>query len=269
MNLKIYGCRGSVAISRAGESRYGGNTSCMVLSSGEHKLIVDAGSGIMQFEHYLQGVPPQNLNLLISHLHLDHIIGLSAFAPAYNDESSMKIFTSSRSNQPLKEQLFGIFEPPYWSISAKAAATAECIVIEADKPFIIGPFTVTAFIASHSDQTLSFHITDGHKTFVHLLDSEISTLSPAEYEELLGYCKNADLVVFDAAYSPDDYDLFKGWGHSTIADGIRLANDSNCKRMLFAHFSQIYSDSELDNWKILFESSDRYIFAHDGLELSL
>jgi len=243
----------------------------MVLSSGSHNLIVDAGSGILQFEHDLKNLDgqPPDLSLLISHLHLDHIVGLSTFEPAYRDDSQLKIFTCSRGNQPLKEQIFGIFEPPYWPVSAKSITTADCIAIEADKPFNIGPFTVTAFNASHPDKTLSFHITDGHSTFVHLLDSEIGAVSPAVYKELLNYCQGADLVVFDAAYSPVDYASFKGWGHSTIAEAIQLANDSNCKRMLFAHFSQIYSDSEIDSWKTLLSDDSKYIFAHDGLELTL
>jgi len=247
----------------------------MVLSSGSHKLIIDAGSGILQFEHDLQsckGQPP-NLSLLISHLHLDHIIGLSTFEPAYRGEmsaeSSIKIFTCSRSNQPLKEQVFGIFEPPYWPVSARSIATADCIAIEPYKSIDIGPFTVTAFTAGHPDTTLSFHITDGHSTFVHLLDSEISTLDTETYEELLNYCRNADLVVFDAAYSLLDYDSFKGWGHSTVSEGVQLADNSGCKRMLFAHFSQIYNDGEIDSWKTFLGGNKKYMFAYDGLELSL
>jgi len=243
----------------------------MVLSSGGHRLAIDAGSGLMQFEHDLQNNEglPQNLDVLISHLHLDHIIGLSASKLAWSKKASMRIFTCSRNKLPLKEQIFGIFEPPYWPVSAKKLATAECIAIETDKPFDIGPFTVTAFKANHPDQTLSFHITDGHTTFVHLLDSEIATMPPAEYNKLLGYCRAADLIVFDAAYSPSDYAIFKGWGHSTLEDNVRLANESGCKRMLFAHFSQTYSDAELDRWQTLLGNDNKYLLARDGLELSL
>ncbi|MCL2564704.1 MAG: MBL fold metallo-hydrolase [Defluviitaleaceae bacterium] len=273
MNIKVYGCRGSIAASHTQGSRYGGNTSCMLLESGGHSLIVDAGSGLVMLEKELREANPDypgNLpmppNILISHLHLDHIIGLSTFEPAWNKEPGMRVFTCSRDDRPLHEQVFGVFKPPYWPVTMPEVTACECIPIEANKAFTIGPFTVTPFNAKHPDETLSFHITDGHSSLVHLLDSEADHSDPASYKELRHYCNGADLVVFDAAYSPEDYPKYKGWGHSTVKDGVYLAKEWKCKRMLFAHFSQRYSDKELDRWKQYF-SGDQFILAYDGIEL--
>ena len=276
MNLKVYGCRGSVALCHTRGSRYGGNTSCMTLESDGQMLIIDAGSGIMQLEKDLRKLYPDypiNLpfapNILISHLHLDHLIGLPTFGLTWNNDAQMRIFTCSRDKRPLKDQIFGIFEPPYWPVSVKSLTAAECIAIQPDVPFVVGPFTITAFMAEHPNCTLSFHITNGSKVFVHLLDSEIAAMSPDGYEHLLKYCRGADMVVSDAAYSFKDYPKHKGWGHSTMEDGLRLAADSGCKRVLYSHFSQKYSDDELDSWAERVGNKDKYIFAQDGMEFLL
>ena len=272
MNIKVYGCRGSIAASHIKTSRYGGNTACIMVESGGHSLILDAGSGLVMLEKELRALNSDYpcvsmpFNILISHLHLDHIIGLSSFELTWQKDAGMRIFTCSRDERPLREQIFGAFKPPYWPASMPDATFAECIQIEANKSFTIGPFTITPFKAKHPNETLSFHVNDGKSNLVYLLDSEVGQLDPAPPKELKRYCSGADLIVFDAAYSPEDYQKHKGWGHSTVKDGVYLAREWKCKRMLFAHFSQRYSDEELDKWKQYFEG-DQFILAYDGIEL--
>ena len=137
-------------------------------------------------------------------------------------------------------------------------------------PFQLGCFTVTPFGAPHPDKTISFHITDGKTTIVHLLDSETPDLSNEGWDTLVKYCKDADLVIFDAAYSVIDYPDKKGWGHSTIADGFKLAKDSSCKKMLFTHFGFEYGDQELEILESQAKAQgDTFIFAREGMELFL
>jgi len=96
----------------------------------------------------------------------------------------------------------------------------------------------------------------------------MACLSPADYQQLVDYCRDVDLVVFDSAYSPEDYPKYKGWGHSTVEDGLRLRKDSGCKKMLFSHFSQEYSDEEITSWQQYFDG-DYYILARDGMEIEI
>ena len=277
MNIKVYGCRGSIAMSHTGGSVYGGNTSCMRLESNGYHLIIDAGSGLMMFEKELRAAYlgyPNNfdvpVDILISHLHVDHTIGLCTFEAALKQGSNVRIYTCCRSEgKPLREQVFGAYKPPNWPVPMPEIVTAQVVPVELGVPFDVGPFTITAFRASHPDMTLSFHVTDGRVNVVHLLDSEALQMESASYDELQHYCSNADLVVFDAAYSPKDYDKRAGWGHSTVPDGVRLAKLWGCKRMMFAHFSQQYSDEELDSWAKYFDLESQYIMAYDGIELTL
>ena len=273
MNLKVYGCRGSIPLSHTGGCRYGGNTSCMVIESNGEFLVFDAGSGLIGLEKDLRKkykdypALPSPLNLIVSHLHLDHIIGLASLRAAWNKDNMLRIH-SARSGDNLIEQILKPFEPPYWPVSMAENSTVECIYIEPGVPFKVGCFTIIAFLANHTDETYSYHVTDGEKTFVHLLDSEVATTSKDTYDELIEFCKDADMIIFDGAYSPDDYHEFVGWGHSTVLDGIKLARETNCKKMIFSHFAQFYTDDALDSWKKYFDT-DQFLMAYDGMELQI
>ena len=241
MNVKVYGCRGSIPTSRLTPSRYGGNTSCITLESGGHILIMDAGSGLTQFDIEMRqkavnysNSPAAPLDILISHLHIDHIIGITAFGPAWNPSAGVRLYTCLRGEGSLREQIFGAFVPPYFPSSMVEKAVAECIAIKDKEVFNVGPFTITPFDAIHPDSTLSFHITDGNASLVHLLDSETSLMNEQDYAELVDFCRDADIVIFDAAYAPEDYPEKKDFGHSTIEDGFKLAEFSKCKRMMFS-----------------------------------
>ncbi|MCL2197522.1 MAG: MBL fold metallo-hydrolase [Defluviitaleaceae bacterium] len=271
MTAKIYGCRGSTPVSQK-ESRFGGNTSCITIKSDDDVLILDAGSGLTNMPK-----PSKDVNILISHLHLDHIIGLSMFNPAWGKDNVANIYTCSRGDKPIREQVFGVFKPPFWPVSMEEISTANVTEITPDIPFTVGSFTITPFLASHSDKTLAFHVTDNKKSLVYLLDCETEKMNTTERLNLKKHCTNADLVIFDATYSDEDYPRHVGWGHSTVGQGVKLAGEFSCKTMIFSHFAQHYSDTEILNWERHFTAegvadasgASKFILAHDGLEISI
>lgn len=270
MKLKIYGCRGSTAFSR--NSSYGGNTSCTVLESESGVIVFDAGSGILQYDAELRakypGYPldlPFRPNILLSHLHVDHIQGLTGFSPIWTPGTNTRIFTCTRDEMPLADQIFGMFVPPYWPVPMATIHRAECI--EVSGSFDVDGYRVTPFPSKHPDKTIAFHVTDGKKVIVYLLDSEISFENKPEL--LLHYCHKADLVIFDAAYTGKDYSKRTGWGHSTVEDGLELVEMSDCKRILFSHYGQEYSDEELDALKKIVPDKKQYLFAREGMEIEI
>jgi ribonuclease BN (tRNA processing enzyme) len=246
----------------------------MTIETPEQTIILDAGSGIAQLDRLTKifARKEKPYDILLSHLHLDHVIGLTIFSKIWTNspDELVRIYTLNRDERPLKQQIFGSFVPPYWPVSMVDFANAECIAIQEGTPFKLGAFTVTPFGAAHPDKTISFRISDGNVTIVYLLDSETPSLSQEGWEALVGYCKNADLVVFDSAYSVLDYPNKKGWGHSTVEDGFKLAKACGCKKMMFTHFGFEYSDQELE----IFESQatsqgEMFFFARDGMEFML
>jgi len=273
MKLTVYGCRGSVPYARSECSRYGGNTSCMRIEAGGHQLIVDAGSGLMQLQAEWREIYPSYpgelpfpVDILLSHLHMDHIIGLTAFEPVLKPGVDVRLFTAST-------PMFGAYKPPYWPVSLDVISRARIVTVNAGVPFNPGgSLTVTPFAANHPDNAVAFHITDGEKVVVYLLDSETSTMTEAAYGALVSLCKNADAVIFDAAYDEADYPAKRGWGHSTVKDGVRLADACHCKRMIFSHFDQEYGDDRLDAMYQRISGlggGKRFLFARDGMEVTI
>ena len=285
MKLKVYGCRGSLPYSRNGKSKYGGNTSCILLESGDNRLVLDAGSGLVTYEFELKANNRFPLDapvdILLSHLHLDHIIGLPVFSPCWIKGKGVRIYTCDRQpnlpvsvgglSEKIRSQVIGTCIPPYWPVSMPDYCNVKVSPItDLDQEYIIGAFKVTPFKAIHPDYTLSFSVTDGKKTVIHLLDNETRAMSGEEYQKMVNYCKNADLVVFDAAYSVEDYPLKRNWGHSTMEDGFLLSQKSGCKRLLFSHISFDYTDEEIDAMAINYlKYGKRFILATDGMEIEL
>ncbi|MCL1998638.1 MAG: MBL fold metallo-hydrolase [Turicibacter sp.] len=271
MKVKVYGCRGSLSFSRTPASKYGGNTSCIALQSGNQTLIIDAGTGINKLDFEMPS-EPMNFNILLSHLHLDHTIGLTCFSRIWEKGSKIHIYTANRDESlSIKEQIFLPFTHPRWPLSIKGFSNVECTEIIPQVPFSIGNFNIFPFEAEHQDSATSFSITDGTSTLVYLLDNEVALLDAERYSQLADYCNVADLVVFDAAYTPEEYKVSKvGWGHSTIEDGFKLAKDSNCKRIMFTHFSYEYEDSTIEHLEALATARGKqFLFARDGLEIEL
>jgi ribonuclease BN (tRNA processing enzyme) len=226
-------------------------------------ILLDAGTGLAGFameENHRRLTLPTDI--LLGHLHLDHIIGLPAFHALYKP-NNIRIFTKSRNDTPLAAQVFGVFKPPYWPVDFAEMNHAELVEIKG--PFnLSGSVRVIPFASDHPNETTAFRI-EGEKTVVYLLDSETTENSPG-FDALISFCDNADLMIFDAAYLPGDYNKKRGWGHSTFEAGITLADAAECKQIIFSHFDYSYNDEVYD---YLMEKIDneRFYLAYDGMEI--
>jgi len=266
MKLKIYGSRGSMAYFDRAHTEYGGNSSCSVLDVDGHIIVLDCGTGLLKFyDDFKERFPSGfKFDILLSHLHYDHIIGFSCFPPVFSPDSDIRLFTRSRGELPLISQVFGAFRPPYWPISIADMISVKAVEITDEEPFSLsGKITVTPFFTELHDKTTAFRI-DADKSVVYLMDYETAA-NKDKHGRLIELCKNADLIIFDASYLPEDYLPRQGWGHSTFEDGIALAEASGCKKMIFSHISQDYTDEKLNTVRDRLDAS-RYSIAFDGME---
>jgi ribonuclease BN (tRNA processing enzyme) len=294
LHIKFYGTRGSIPFFSRDNISYGGNSTCVKIETGGRTVILDCGSGIVQFLcEYLESIKiggskkPLCLDILISHLHLDHIIGLSMFSPLMSGEHSVRIYTKSRDERlSLAEQVFGAFRPPYWPVELAKLSRAAITEIKDGEAFALGPCVkVTPFASNHPDGTSAFRIDSinsvdsenpggPQKSVVYMMDHSTER-DPVKYEEEIRRCENADVVIYDSAYLPADYETRKTWGHSVYSDGIALAEKSRCKHMIFGHFDQKYTDAELDELAREIDriningSYKKYFIAYDGMELNI
>ena len=81
MKVRLWGTRGSLAAPGPDTVRYGGNTSCVQVTGRDGtELILDAGTGIRLAGPVL-GEELRRVDILLTHLHMDHIQGLGFFGP--------------------------------------------------------------------------------------------------------------------------------------------------------------------------------------------
>ena len=88
MRLRFWGVRGSIPAPGPETNRYGGNTSCVTVTTrGGELIIIDMGTGLMPLGNSLLpgefGRGKGKATILLSHLHWDHIQGLGFFAPVF------------------------------------------------------------------------------------------------------------------------------------------------------------------------------------------
>jgi len=269
MQITLYGSKGSLPFFDRKSLEHGGNTACVKLDINGRVVLIDCGSGIMQYgKEIARNKGPHDIDILLSHLHLDHTIGLTMFKPLLTPGNNIRIFTKSRGEAPLKQQILGVFAPPYWPIDLSVIAKAECVAV-GDEPFILHDgIKVSTLPASHPDSTVSYRI-DADKSLVYLLDYELNQ-DEAEHAGLVEFAKGADCIIFDSCYLPRDYPAKMDWGHSTYEMGIKFARETGCGKMILAHWSQDYDDAMLnDVAKKVSEHEGDFVVAYDGMAVDL
>jgi ribonuclease BN (tRNA processing enzyme) len=129
-----------------------------------------------------------------------------------------------------------------------------------------GKVRVTNARGNHPQGVFAFRVEHGGKVVVYATDTE-------HYEGridqgLANLAKGADIFIYDAQYTPEEYSGKKGWGHSTFEEGVKLAKHAGVKRLVLFHHDPTQNDAAVrekeKRAKALFPN---VIAAHEGLVL--
>lgn len=304
--VKFRGVRGSHPVVNKDFLKYGGNTVCVEITAGNHKIIIDGGTGIIplgdeMFKNYISSAEnvfdrtPVRAVILLSHVHQDHIQGLNFFKPMNIASSRLSMFGfcgfDSLLSDTLSEVVFGkSFPINLCDIKAELSITdvseSEIIVLtEDDEPYIkrissakdIKPAeneVVISFLKSNSHPNfgvMCFKVAYGDKSVVYASDTE-GYAGGSKKLEL--FARETDLLIHDSQYTTEDYlsvvQPKQGFGHSTFDMAYNVAQSANVKKLAFFHFDPSYNDAKLTNIEKLFKSKNKdYFLAKEGLEICL
>ena len=257
MNVKVWGCRGSITSPGKKTLRYGGETTCVELTSDVgQKIVIDAGSGIRKLGHkLLKDRTVSSVNLLLTHAHWDHLAGFPFFGPAYLSDFSINICGGPMGQQSVMKYLARQLEPPYFPMVfdvLKARFETGCLCTRefCDHRLPGNDTTMTCYSLplNHPNGGYGFKFVGIDGTFVFLPDNEIRYRHEAGLprESYVDFCKNADLVFHDAQYAEAEYDRKRSWGHSTFKDAIELAMEAGVKSLGLFHHDPDRSDDDID-----------------------
>lgn len=249
MNVTVWGTRGSLPSPGPANNHFGGNTSCIQLTHGDNLIILDAGSGIRRLGKV---IPPDvsRIDILLTHLHLDHIMGLGFFGPLYNPNIKVNIWGPACYREKLQARLTRLLSPPLFPIRLHDLPCHLNLIEIDESEFQIGNLTIKSEFVCHPGPTVGFRIEKGQQVLTYLPDHEPrlgSSNYPHEPEWTSGFnlAKGADLLFHDAQYTPDEYAPRVGWGHSTVKDTMAFAEMTGVKKLLLFHHDPSHSDEQL------------------------
>ena len=251
MKVNLWGTRGSLASPGPDTVRYGGNTSCVSIEGSDGSwLVLDAGTGIRKLG---QSLPPdlKRVDVLLTHLHMDHLQGLPFFAPVRNPDIETHIWGPASTMMSLKSRLQRYVSPPLFPVSIRDLSPILHFHELSFDMFEIGEFCIISQLVIHPNPTVGYRIRHRDKTVTYLPDHEpmLGALSfPRSPEWTSGYAlaEGADLLIHDTQYTPEEYQTRIGFGHSNMVQAFEFAALANVKHLIPFHHDPDHSDDQLD-----------------------
>ena len=272
MRLEFWGARGTAPVSGRDKVVFGGNTPCAsVRSAAGDLLIIDAGTGIRDLGEALlreAGEEGFRVHLLLTHFHLDHIIGLPFFRPLFSAKAAIT-FYSTGPREEAEKRLAGLMEGRYFPANFEETDARKEFVQVPDAPFTIGTVRVSYCRLIHPQGSVAYKLEEGGRSLVFATDTE----NPGDSldEQLAAFAAGATCLVYDATFSPEEYLAGKrGWGHSTWLEGTRLAAAAGVRSLILSHWNPGHSDRQIKGMIGLAKSKfPRTIGARQGLKKNI
>lgn len=256
---------------------FGGNTSCVELRGNENRLILDMGSGIRELGANLisKGVDnlPKRLDILLSHLHWDHIQGFPFFAPAYIGGVEVHIWSGHSATEAVMRKQHST---PTFPVDFDTLGANICFhTLPPGETVEIAGFSVVSRKQLHHGDSYGYRVTQGGKSVVYATDIEHKAHRTDEMDACAIFFRDADLVIFDAMFAwGETQSVRQDWGHSSNVVGVDLCLLANARRLCLFHHDPTNSDAELCSglaqtirYKALANDAQdlEVISAHDGL----
>lgn len=237
-SLTVLGTRGSMAACRPDCLLFGGDTTCYMIQAGEETVFLDGGSGIVSAPASYRKPPV----ILLSHLHLDHVMGLAMFPALINRDQKIFLYVPfCRDAAEAEQQMDRLFSPPFWPVKLKELE-ADVEILPMPESMEIRELHVDTIRGNHPNGCMVFRLRYQGKTIVCATDYEYTE---ASFSELTDFAKDADLLLFDAQFLDEEYASRKGFGHSTPGKALELMRNSGAKRLLMIHHAPQCTDKIL------------------------
>jgi ribonuclease BN (tRNA processing enzyme) len=242
-------------------------------------IILDAGTGIRDLGLKLQCEGIIEIHLLLSHYHLDHLIGLGFFSLLHDGGVDIHIWGPGTPSETLEQRISRYLSPPLFPVRLAEVASRVTLHDLPDGTWTIGGGHVTADFVSHNGLTLGYRIEEGGRSIAYIPDHEPALevdLRSSPREGISGYrlAAGADVLLHDAQYTVEEYARRVGWGHSSLEHAVTLARRAMVGRLVLFHHDPAHSDSDLDameaeSRRLWGSADDGPVAAREGMEIEV
>jgi phosphoribosyl 1,2-cyclic phosphodiesterase len=214
-------------------------------------LVLDAGTGIRRLgDEVVDEI--ERVDLLLTHLHMDHIQGLGFFEPLFRPGVEVHIWGPSSTTLDLRDRLSRYLSPPLFSVRLRDLPRHPTLhdVVQVGA-FQVGPFTIHAELVCHPGPTVGYRIEERGRSLAYLPDHEPALgleVFPGDpdYVPGLSLAQDVDLLIHDAMFTAEEYPRYVGWGHSSLDQALAFAEAARVRRFVTFHHDPGHDDDQLD-----------------------
>lgn len=248
MSVRFWGVRGSIPCPGPNTVRYGGNTSCVEVRCGNDRLVFDAGSGLRLLGLALADENgPTDIDLFLSHSHIDHLIGLPFFVPAFVKGNRLRLWAGNlKAAGGVQETVRKLMSYPLFPIEIEAAQ-GKIEFNDFEPGAVLTPrpdIKVMTTPLNHPGGATGYRVEYGGRAMAYITDTELNAgeMDPA----LLELARDASIVIIDTTYTDEELPEHVGWGHSSWQQAVRLANEAGVGKLFLFHHDPEHDDDEMD-----------------------
>lgn len=251
MRVTLLGTRGSVPAPGPDTAHFGGNTPSVEVRGADGTLLVlDAGTGIRRLGDQL---PPHltRIDILLTHLHMDHIQALGFFEPLYRPDVEVRIWGPASATMSLEVRLSRYLSPPLFPVHLRDLPNITCHEVPRP-PFAIGPFRIQTALVCHPNPTVGYRIEEEGGTLAYLPDHEPALcvangqwLAP-EWTSGHALAAGADLLIHDSQFTEQEYACCVGWGHSAYRHAFEFATRADAQEVILFHHDPSHDDNTIE-----------------------
>ena len=237
--VKILGARGSVPVSGKEYMHFGGATISLLVNLSGMVFVIDAGSGLCRIPKEISEL--NRLDLLLTHLHLDHLLGLPLCPFVLQKDKRMTIHMPESWSQDAEERLMRLFSPPFWPVTLNDLP-AEIIFQRIKERDYINDVFVETLHGIHPGGVEAYKISNSRKSVVIATDC---TLTDSFFRELKVFAENCDLLLIDGQYSDREWNDKYYFGHSKWSEAGLIGKKSGAKQVRIIHHDPTHNDEIL------------------------
>lgn len=267
--VKFWGVRGSIACPGPETVAYGGNTTCLEIRCGDELIIIDGGTGLRDLGAELARKAISEIDLFFTHTHFDHVCGVPFFKPAYIGSTRVRFWAGHLPpDLSLKKVLCDMMMAPLFPVPINVFAACQFLDFKVGTAMEVKPgVRLSTCPLNHPNGACGYRIDFAGKSICIITDTEhrVGQID----ETIVDFVRGADVMIYDAMFTDEEYPKFVGWGHSTWQEALRVADAAGVGQVVLFHHDPYHDDAVMDRIAAAAEAvRPGTLVAREGMVLS-